>query len=360
MIRSTKIILIIAAAIVLGGGAIFGIIVFVNWGTFEYSDTYYYQGTPPPVESLSLNSDIGAINIKYNSTPTNDIVKIDLDIRIDGGFVAGKSFSDFFNPIVWVTDSSPITFELDKKPTTGFIFPIIFDITIDITLRTDIVYDIVALTSTGSINMQVPQNIILNNTILATSTGSIVLIADKDTTVQGDLGISASTGSIYLDANQVNLTHGLYTHTSTGSLTMNFTNCVMGNDLTGDVSTGGVTIYSYNMKYTKDCVWIVGTDTGSIDVEIRQYIEMDANITGTIGTSTGSIDILYDDSLSTIGVKFTCATSTGSITYTDLGAGGMGRVSGIISTDDYDSATNKYTFTVSTSTGSIDVLGQSL
>ena len=49
-----------------------------------------------------------------------------------------------------------------------------------------------------------------------------------------------------------------------------------------------------------------------------------------------------------------------SITYTDLGAGGMGRVGGIISTDDYDSTTNKYTFSVSTSTGSIVVFGQSL
>ncbi|UCD00944.1 MAG: hypothetical protein JSV23_08670 [Promethearchaeota archaeon] len=360
MIRSTKIILIIAAAIVLGGASIFGIIVFVNWGTFEYSNTYYYQGVPSPVEILSLNSDIGAININYNSTPTDYIVKVDLDIRIDGGFVAGKAYSDFFEDVVWLNGSIPITFELVKKVFTGFIFPIIYDIEIDVTLRTDIIYDITAVSSTGAINMVVPQNIVLNNTNIATSTGLIFLNAGKNTTVQGILGMSTSTGAIEFFANQINLTHGLNTHTSTGSLTLNFTSCITGDNIYIDDSTGSIILNSYNMKYTKDTNWYISTATGSIYANFKQFVEMNANITGTIQSSTGSIDIIYDDSLSSIGAKFTCTVGTGSITYTDLGAGGMSRVNGIISTNDYDSATNKFTFTVSTSTGSIDVVGQSL
>jgi len=100
MIRSTKIVLIIAAVIIVSGASIFGIIIAVNWGKFEYSNTFYYQGAPSAIGRLNLNSDIGTINIKYNSTPTDYIVKVDLDITIEGGFVAGKVFSDFFEDIV--------------------------------------------------------------------------------------------------------------------------------------------------------------------------------------------------------------------------------------------------------------------
>lgn len=365
MIRSTKIILIAAAIIVVGGASIFGIVVFANWGVFQYSNTYYYEQVPSPEEKLILNSDIGAINIKYNTTPTDYIVKLDLNVRIEGGFVAGKLFSDFFYPVQWANESSTITtFNLLSKSDTGFILGIIRIITIDVTLRTDIFYDINAFTSTGSIDMAVSQNVILNNTVLTTSTGKILLNADKNTVFQGNIAMITSTGSIDLYANQANITHGLNTGTSTGILTMNFTNCVIGGDITGDASTGILKFYSYNMKYTKDCVWTVGTSTSMVDVQIRQYIEMNANVTGTIGSSTGRIDILYDDSLSTVGAEFNCSISTGGINYHNLGSGGMSGV-GVpygmrISTFDYDSAINKYSFTVSTQTGNIDVLGQSL
>lgn len=361
MIRSVKIILIITAVVIVGGATIFGIVVFANWGVYQYSNTYYYEQVPSPEEKLILNCDIGAINIRYNTTPTDYIVKLDLDIRIEGGFVAGKSFSDFFYPVQWVNNTSPITtFNLLSKPTVFLIFGIIKIISIDVTLRTDIFYDINAFTSTGSIDMAVPQNVILNNTVLTTSTGAILLNAGKNAEFLGNIAMTTSTGSIASYVNQVNLTHGINTQTSTGSLTMNFTNCVIGGDIIGDVSTGSVTLTSYNTIYTKNSVWDVRTATGSINVQMRQYIEMEANITGIIETSTGSIDILYDDSLSTIGARFTCTTGTGSIEYTDLGSGGMSRVNGIISTNDYNSAANKYSLTVSASTGSIEVLGQSL
>ncbi|TET61191.1 MAG: hypothetical protein E3J52_01995 [Promethearchaeota archaeon] len=80
---------------------------------------------------------------------------------------------------------------------------------------------------------------------------------------------------------------------------------------------------------------------------------MNANI-------SGSIDVVYNGSLASIGAEFTCSVGTGSVTYTDLGAGGMSRLGDIISTDDYNSASDKYTFSLTSSTGSIEVRGQSL
>ena len=86
---------------------------------------------------------------------------------------------------------------------------------------------------------------------------------------------------------------------------------------------------------------------------------MNASITGTIESSTGGIDLFYDDLLSTVGAQFTCSVGTGSISYISFGSGGMSKIGGIISSTDYDTATNKYTLDMSTGTGSIDVLGRS-
>jgi len=352
--------MIVAACIVTGGTA-FGVVIATTWGEYEYADSYYYKpGAPLPIERLNLICDIGKINVKYNTTPTDYYVQVDLDIKIVGGFVEGKIFSDFFYPIEWVNISTPISFELDAKANPVFIFGLSHRITLNVTLRTDVVYNINAFSSTGAINMNVPDNIIINNTSLSTSTGSLVLNSAKNTTFQGTLGISTSTGSINIYAKQANFTHGLTAYTSTGSLILNFSQCIIGDNLKGTVSTGSITVKSYNMRYVKDCNWNIHTNTGSIDIEILQYIEMNANITGTIGTSTGSVDVKYDDSLSSIGSRFTCSVSTGSIIYTPLGTGGMSKVGGVISSGDYGDATNKYTFGVSTSTGSIELLGQSI
>jgi hypothetical protein len=118
------------------------------------------------------------------------------------------------------------------------------------------------------------------------------------------------------------------------------------------------------MVYTQNAVWNVGTSTGSVDVEIYQSIEMDANVTGTIGSSTGSVDIVYKDTSSTVGAEFACGTTTGSVTYISSGSGGFSWLGDsndkIITSDDYGASTFRYTFTVSTSTGSIEVIGESL
>lgn len=352
--------MVIAACIVFGGTA-FGIVIATTWGEYEFTDSYQYNpDISSPIEKLNVISDIGQVNIKYNTTPTNHIAHIDLDIRVVGGFVAETSFSDFFHPIEWSNVSSPITFKLDAKTNPVFIFGLSHRIIIDITLRTDVVYDINAYCSTGAIDMNVPDNIVINNTSLSTATGSVVLNSAKNTTFQGLLGMSTSTGKVSLYAKQTNFSRGLSTSSSTGSLILNFSQCVMGDNLIGFVSTGSVTLNSYNMRYIKDSVWNVHTSTGSVDIEIRQYIEMNASITGSIGSSTGSIDIIYDDSLSNIGAQFTCSVGTGSISYNPLGLGGMSKAGGVISSTDYSTAINKYTLGISTSTGSIEVIGQSL
>jgi hypothetical protein len=211
--------------------------------------------------------------------------------------------------------------------------------------------------------MNVPKNVMLNNTILDSSTGSISLFASNNVTFQANTLLSSSTGSIALYANQVNFSHGLSVFTSTGSLTLNFSKCSIGDHLIGDVSTGSILFNSYNMKYNDVNIWSLETSTGSIDINLLQYSNIGTNITGSIITSTGSIDAYYRDNSLNIGAKFTCSTSTGSNSYIPIGSGGFtqsGVNPKVITSDDYNSANNKYTFSLITSTGSIEVTAESL
>jgi len=364
--KSNRILLIIVAVCIVTGGSAFGVLVWATWSEFPYENTYYYKPeTPSSIERININCDIGSIHIKYNKTPTDYYAQIDLDIQIKGILVEGKSFQDFFYPIIWQNESTQvISFVLDAKASTWLTFSISQQVKIYLTLRTDVTYDLNTRLSTGSISMDIPNNVILNNTKLSTSTGSIALNAAKDTTFLGNVEMSTNTGSVALYANQINFTHSLRAFTSTGSLLLNFSKCSIGKHLVGTVSTGSIDFNSYNMKYSDDYIWGLETSTGSIDVNIIQYTEISVNVTGTILTSTGSIDVYYKDNSANIGAKFTGSTSTGSIDYNPIGVGGFietgGSTSKTITSNDYNSAIKAYTFSLTTSTGSIEVNGESL
>jgi hypothetical protein len=365
MKRSHKIVLFIIAACLVTGGTAFGVLIFTTWGTITYENNYYYTpGVTSTIEKININCDIGSVLIRYNNTPTDYYAQIDLEIKIEGILVKGSAFSDFFYTPIWENETSPeTTFTLDAKATTWFIFGLDRQVKINLTLRTDVIYDINTHVSTGSVSMNVPKNVMLNNTILDSSTGSISLFASNNVTFQANTLLSSSTGSIALYANQVNFSHGLSVFTSTGSLTLNFSKCSIGDHLIGDVSTGSILFNSYNMKYNDVNIWSLETSTGSIDINLLQYSNIGTNITGSIITSTGSIDAYYRDNSLNIGAKFTCSTSTGSNSYIPIGSGGFtqsGVNPKVITSDDYNSANNKYTFSLITSTGSIEVTAESL
>ena len=273
MVKMNKknIVLLIIAGLLVSGGVVFGVVVVATWGEHNYSNTYYYDaGVSSSWEKVSFSSDVGSINIKYNTTPTDYAVELDLSIKVSGGFVAGKTFLDFFkSENIWFNESVPIvTFELKNKPTTWFIFPITQRITINVTLRTDVDYDIVAASTTGSINLDIPDNMDLNNTILGSTTGSVTVNANENVTFSGNFQAGVTTGSVAVYAQTVNFSRGIITYSTTGSLTLNFTNCVMGDDISGTVSTGSITLKSYNMVYSQNSILNLGSTTGNVIASI--------------------------------------------------------------------------------------------
>ena len=140
---------------------------------------------------------------------------------------------------------------------------------------------------------------------------------------------------------------------------LNFTSCMLGDDLSGNVDTGSIALKSYNMKFTQNSTWSIKSTTGSINADILQYIDTGADIIGSIELTTGSIDVIYSDNQANVGASFTSSTTTGSIYYTNVGIGGFSEAGSLFSSLDYLTANNTFKFTLSTTTGNVEVYGES-
>ncbi|MHA1507762.1 MAG: hypothetical protein ACTSO6_03550 [Promethearchaeota archaeon] len=361
--RNYKIALIIAVALIIGGGLGFVIYGFVASGSIENSFNFTYEpSSPDPIEDLTINVDIGSILFKYNTSSTTSYAKIDVSIEIAGLYMEGKTYLNFFNPSTEWWDNGTATFNLLALPAVWYEpshWFKTYNITIAVTLRTDIVYDLTALSHVGSIEMLVSDGVFLNGTSLTSSTGSIKLTTLGNNEFQGKVSLESSTGSVESSTAKTNFTRGFNALTSTGSLSLNFTNCLMEDNLMGKVSTGSVSFKSYNMVYTKDIVLNLESSTGSIDAELYQYITMGANITGVWETDTGSVDVLYRDNLIDTDVRFVGSTSLGSINYTPHASMEITGLGSIYSTFSYGDAMYRYVFSLDTSTGSVNANAQS-
>ena len=354
--------LIIGAILLLGGGLGFIIYGFGAAGSIEKTESFTYEpSSPDPIEELTFNADIGSLLFKYNTSPTTSYAEIDVDIEITGLYMEGKTYENFFNPSTEWWDNTTATFNLLTIPDVWFDPSHWFksyNITIAVTLRTDVVYDLTALTAVGDIEILVPDGVFLNGTSLTSSTGAIKLNTTGNNEFRGKVRLESSTGNVEFFAAKTNFTRGFKALTSTSKLTLNYTNCLMGDNLIGTSSTGNVFFKSFNMVYTKNINLNLESSTGSINSTLYQYITMGANVTGIWETSTGSIYVYYRDNLNNTAVRFVSSTSTGSINYSGVGMVETG-LGSIYSTLNFADATYQYVFSLLTSTGSINANAQS-
>ncbi len=382
MRKGGKIALLIISIIIVGGGVTFGLVMATTWGKFEDSYNFSYKpDTPSPVKSIKVNTDIGNINIKYNSTPMDHYADLDVDILVRGPLVKGKSFSDIFKPIVWINEStSVITFSLETKELSWIFFSITSKVIINVTLRTDVVFDINADATTGDIDINVPENISVDTLDLEVTTGSIDFNANNneitnnlkvkvttgnievnlDNSIIGtDISLEATTGSIDFFAKNTTITTDFKAIATTGYVNLNFTSCKIGGNIRGKTDTGKITMKTYKMIYIQSSNWDIDATTGNVIIQIYQHSEMLNNVTGTVDVTTGNIRIDFEDTSPMVGSFYTANTDTGNIDYHDLGnflelLGGFGSL-------DYITTSNYiYSLDLSATTGNIDIYGKSI
>lgn len=362
--KSYQIAIIFVAAIIVGGVIGFFTVGFTSAGTIDESYNFVcQQSSPSPIEDLNLNVDIGRLVIGYNTSNTDLYVDLKVDLEISGLYMADKVYTNFFTPSSqWWQNTTPSTATFDMKMVPGVWFDpshwfVSYNITVVVTLRTDIVYDISANTGTGVIICVVPDNVVINDLTMKSGTGSLELTTGINSTVVEDIELQTGTGNIKYIGDQTILSKGLITDTGTGDVDIYFTNATMGGNFTFTTGTGDVLLSATNMLYTQDSYWSLSTGTGDVTVIIIQSQDMGADIYGAIETGTGSVDISYSDMSPSVGAKFSSTTGTGGITY--INSTGFGAENNPFTSTDFGTLYD-YDFTISTGTGSIDVIGSSL
>ncbi|MFX1569603.1 MAG: hypothetical protein ACFFCV_14680 [Promethearchaeota archaeon] len=362
MARSHKIIGIIIAIIVASGVGIFFLVGFLTYGTIESSGSRVYAPliTRSP-EPIYIRTDIGDINVRYNTSAMQNVMKVDYDIKISGTYMIGKSISSFFL-LEWDNITSQPTektsFTLSTKPgvnldpTNWFA---IKRIEINVTLRTDIIYQIEEYATTGNIGNEIPKDVNIYDLTIETTTGNSVTRLEEASV--GSFRVDATTGGLSIYGKKSNFT-SITAEATTGNLRLNFSNCFLNGDITAEVTTGGLTFNSYNTRCSSAVSWDLTTTTGVLNSDIIQYVDMGANVDGIWDVTTGNINLDYIDGLSTVGASFTASTTTGS--FNPINSGGFDTPTfDNFRTTDFSTANYTFVFSLTTTTGNINVDGQS-
>ncbi|MFW9988397.1 MAG: hypothetical protein ACFFC3_07065, partial [Candidatus Odinarchaeota archaeon] len=265
----SKIIGIIIAIVVATGAGLFFLIGFLTYGTISSSGSRFYTPSPSLIRSpepILIRTDIGKINVGYNTSETENVVKLDYNIRMGSTHMIGKAITDFF-VIEWdnmtYLEIDKISFVLRTKsgvsldPTNWFS---IKRIEINVTLRTDLIYSIEEYATTGNVVNDIPNNVTVDNLHIETTTGNSVINLDQ-AAIRG-LRAESTTGEVSMYAKKSNFTSDIIATITTGNLRLNFSSCLINGNIDAEITTGKITFNSYNIRCLTNVNWDLETTTG--------------------------------------------------------------------------------------------------
>jgi len=313
------------SAFLIGGTFIFGLIGFFTYGNIDQSNIYEYEKSGNETEAINLSADLSNIHIKYNNTPidnANICMKVDLKIHVEGIFVLGKQFSDFFNPITILNDSS-IGLDIRKKnlnwfdPTNWFLG---MYVNLTITLRTDLKYNISAEVGTGDIIFESESKVNLSR-----------------------IDLKTNSGDIYFNAFQANFTQNINLQTILGDIYGTFNNSYLNGNLNLKVSAGDLNLNAINFSFQTNSFWNLTTRKGDIEIGIKQSKTLGANVDiNALISDIGDLNCYYNDTLSSVGTQIRGNVIQGNVILNEP-LNGFEILSGnLIQSEDYISATYKF------------------
>ncbi|MCK4972919.1 MAG: zinc ribbon domain-containing protein [Candidatus Heimdallarchaeota archaeon] len=303
--------------------SIFGVINYQHIGTFGYDETSMEYTNL----DLIINSSVGSIDIFYDDSM---IKPFEATVEVYGRKDASLSDALNFTTTYLSNDTMEISFDSGDF---DFFFwdKKVFTYDITVYINPAETADIFVDADTGSVSL---------------STEAI----DSLNIVSIDL--QSNTGSIDLDmTNSVNTTlNGLSLVTDTGRIDVDLGVRTALNDsyVLIDTSTGSIDFGFVDLISADSMTWEIVTSTGSINIEIMQDIVYPFQFLSffDVETSTGSITVDFFFN-ATIGYHFYGSTSTGSV---DI----LGNEDEY-SSPNYATAENLYDFELTTSTGSVTV-----
>jgi len=254
----------------------------LSYDNIDESDSFIYEPSSPSlVKKLYINVEFGDIEIRYTEPLVDYFVKIDMSFELSGVNLTGKNYSDFFN-IIWHTTnaSAHLTLELSSESWFDDTLWVSRNVDILVSIRMDVVFDIITRLSEGNYEISVPWAVTTGNLLTNVSKGNISYDL-KCCTIEGKVAGNVNEGDIFY----------------------NFDRCIIGGDITGITNEGDLELKSYNVEYTQNSNWILNS-SGDMNIEVSQYKEMSANVTGIAWIIDGILDLFYKDNTANIGAYF--------------------------------------------------------
>jgi hypothetical protein len=248
----------------------------------------FAPSSPSPIEKLYINADVGDVEVRYINPSVDYCVSIDVNIVINGVKI-GKSYEDFLN-VTWNNSSSLANLTVQIISNDWF-NPLLWsfkDVSIVVTLRKDIVFDVITNLAEGNFEIEVPW---------AVSIGELT------------------------------------TNVSKGNILYNFESSSIQGNITCNINEGDLLIKSFDVEYAHNNRWDINIGKGNIKLEIYQYRDMLANITGIVKVNDGDVFILYEDDSVDVGAILEipyggpflrpnglpwCIRSSGNLTCTEV------------------------------------------
>ncbi|MHA1883553.1 MAG: hypothetical protein ACXAAI_11205 [Promethearchaeota archaeon] len=220
----------------------------------------YAAGVPSVGRNLYLDIDIGNIEIKYVYPPINYDAKIDLIIEMAGKGLADRDLSDFFDIIEEINNSSiDFSMKIIAGITESEVNSLIRNISIIVSLRSDLVFNITANVFQGNVKVDVPFNVQINN-----------------------LNVNTIIGDILFDLK----------------------NCILEGNITGIGNHSSIELRTWNIQYLQNSIWNLKNYEGILKFNIFQLIESGANITGFGESVDGIVQMVYNDRTDAVGAWF--------------------------------------------------------
>ncbi|MFX1281367.1 MAG: hypothetical protein ACFFA3_18615 [Promethearchaeota archaeon] len=231
-----------------------------SYDIIEESEIWYFPEDLSPQVDLSIITDVGNIKIEYVEPSFSTYGKINVIFNIAGSDLAGKSYTDYFS-LNYQTTNSRANFTLEVLSDDWFDTSLwsLRNISIIISLRSDVIFNINATLEYGDFDLVVPYGV--------------------------------SIGNIHIKI-------------SSGNILYNFNHCIIDGNITGITNKGDLNLQSYNVEYTQNHNWMLNSTDGDMTIAISQYKEMGANITGTAMIINSDLDLFYNDTSSDIGAIF--------------------------------------------------------
>lgn len=314
MKKSVLISILVISAVITAGILSFIFIGYGTQGALDSSSNYVYASSPTDNDDISISADMGDIIVEYNNTPMNYGMEAFFTARIEGLFIKGRTFEEFFRypQTQNLSSTKAITLSthenLFKNPLNFFSHK---QIKLNIVLRTDVRYNFDIDVAVGDISVDVPEGVSVGNLDLATDVGDIETTFQGNNII-GELSLNSKVGDVYVSGIESQFNQDIDLSTTVGKVNLYLNNSDIDGNIGTSTTTGSTQVSLINLTYMNDSNLNLDATTGSVQLIIDQRVFMGSNVSGSIIVTTGNIDVEYYDDQTDIGIRCRSKTTTGN------------------------------------------------